>query len=574
MWASLLRRIAVRRIAATGLFDPAFYRATNFDVAASGANPIRHYVKRGAAEGRDPHAMFDTSYYVRENPDVSASGLNPLLHFAKMGAAEGRRPHPRYTAEEYLKEAARLGRGSRRSRAVRAGDAYVPTRPRFTVRPIVAGPAVTREAGHGTAVILVCHVLPYPPQAGNEYRIHRLLQWLRSAGCDVHVVVSPLPGDLLDPAHVREAAKQYPNLVVCLRDGTVLHQSQRAAVRSTLAALEGERSRKYPRPESTPRIARLERTFCPDHLMHVLQRLGEALRPDAVVASYVFMSRSLRLFRDGAVRIIDTHDVFSTKGRKVVQFGVADDLAMSPEEEAAMLSRGDVIMAIQPEEERELRALAPDRRVITVGVDFDVPREAAPVAAPVVLCVASGNPLNVRGVRELVSLAWPLVRREVPAARLRIVGPVCDALDADVDGVELLGRIGRLEAAYAGARVVVNPTVAGTGLKIKTLEALSNLRPLVSWPSGVDGVSATVRRFCLVATDWYEFSRHLVRLLVEDPAVDPVAHHDEIREALSPEVVYADLLAAMGLPREAPAHRSAGALAEVAHRAAAAGGAE
>jgi hypothetical protein len=369
----------------------------------------------------------------------------------------------------------------------------------------------------------------------------------------VHLVLSPLPGDTFDPEHVRRAALEYPNLVLCARDGTVRYQSERAEARVALAALDGVRARKSPRASSAARIAGLERTFCPDHLLDVLACLRDAVRPEAVIASYVFMTRCLPLFPPGVLKVVDTHDVFSTKGRKVVQFGVADDLAMSPGEEAAMLRRAEVIVAIQPAEAAELRALAPDRRVVTAGVDFDLAVATAPATEPVALCVASGNALNVRGVRELLSLAWPLVRREVPRARLRIVGPVCDAIDA-TEGVDLLGRVDRLDAAYAGARVVVNPSVAGTGLKIKTLEALSHLRPLVSWPAGVDGLGDSVKALCTVATDWYDFSRQVVRLLSDDAARDLGAHREEIRRQLAPDAVYAELRAAMeeARPRSVP----------------------
>jgi hypothetical protein len=46
----------------------------------------------GALEGRDPSAEFDTSYYLEANPVVARSGINPLVHFLRFGAAEGRLP--------------------------------------------------------------------------------------------------------------------------------------------------------------------------------------------------------------------------------------------------------------------------------------------------------------------------------------------------------------------------------------------------------------------------------------------------------------------------------------------------
>ena len=40
---------------------------------------------------RDPSPKFDTSWYLRSYSDVRKSGLNPLAHYLRKGAAEGRR---------------------------------------------------------------------------------------------------------------------------------------------------------------------------------------------------------------------------------------------------------------------------------------------------------------------------------------------------------------------------------------------------------------------------------------------------------------------------------------------------
>ena len=422
---------------------------------------------------------------------------------------------------------------------------------RFEPRPIVLGtPAapVHDAAPPAATTLVVSHVLPYPPRAGNEYRIHRLVRWLRSAGHEVHLVVCPLPGELLDPALVAGAAQEYANLVVCERDGVLRYRCERPEARAAIVALAGDRPATFPAardPRIGERIARIEETFCPDPLLDVLVRLSDAIEPDVIVSSYVFMSRSLALLRRDALKVIDTHDVFSSKGRKVVQFGVADDLALSPDEERAMLRRADLVIAIQPDEERELRDLAPDRRVVTAGVDFELAGSSATATNPVVLCVASSNAMNVRGMRDFISLAWPLVRQEVPGARLQVVGPVCDAVAPGIEGVELLGRVDRLDDAYARARVVINPALAGTGLKIKTLEALSHLRPIVVWPSGVDGLGPEARRLCHVSRDWFDFGRQVVRLLSTAASEEVEQHRDELARMLSADSVYGALRAAL-----------------------------
>ena len=71
-------------------FDSEYYLRTYPDVAASRLTPLTHYIRFGAAEGRNPSAEFDPVYYLETNPDVRDAGLSPLEHYVLAGAKEGR----------------------------------------------------------------------------------------------------------------------------------------------------------------------------------------------------------------------------------------------------------------------------------------------------------------------------------------------------------------------------------------------------------------------------------------------------------------------------------------------------
>jgi len=81
-------------LADSGLMDARWYRARYPDIAAAGIDPIIHFHRYGATEGRWPNRYFDTSWYAAQNPDVVPSGLNPVIHYHRHGDREGRRPHP------------------------------------------------------------------------------------------------------------------------------------------------------------------------------------------------------------------------------------------------------------------------------------------------------------------------------------------------------------------------------------------------------------------------------------------------------------------------------------------------
>lgn len=71
-------------------FDTAWYLKTYPDVAEAGVDPLMHYLRYGAAEGRDPGPQFDTKWYLAINTDVQAASVNPLVHYLRYGQQEGR----------------------------------------------------------------------------------------------------------------------------------------------------------------------------------------------------------------------------------------------------------------------------------------------------------------------------------------------------------------------------------------------------------------------------------------------------------------------------------------------------
>lgn len=80
-----------RLIAKSGLFDEKYYLLTYPDVRKADIDPIKHYLKTGAKELRNPSPDFDTKYYLENNSDLEKSGVNPLVHYIRYGMYENRK---------------------------------------------------------------------------------------------------------------------------------------------------------------------------------------------------------------------------------------------------------------------------------------------------------------------------------------------------------------------------------------------------------------------------------------------------------------------------------------------------
>lgn len=95
----------VELIAASGLFDTNWYLKNNKDVLltpSACADPVAHFVKSGAREGRAPNKYFQPHWYLATYPDVAEKGINPLIHFIEHGAKELRNPGPDFNTSFYL----------------------------------------------------------------------------------------------------------------------------------------------------------------------------------------------------------------------------------------------------------------------------------------------------------------------------------------------------------------------------------------------------------------------------------------------------------------------------------------
>jgi glycosyltransferase involved in cell wall biosynthesis len=238
---------------------------------------------------------------------------------------------------------------------------------------------------------------------------------------------------------------------------------------------------------------------------------------EAVMVEYVFFSRALRHFEPSVCKIIDTHDVYTgrrekLKLRKIKRFY---QYLTQASEEARGLNRADVVIGIQENESKFFRQLlGPSKRVITVGHTVDLQPVARPDQADI-LFLGSAYVVNVDGINHFIKNCFPLIRASVPHARLLIAGPICRVLKPGSPGVSLLGEVANLAEAYSRAAVVVNPVLAGTGLKTKTIEALAFGCPLVTTSCGAEGLEDAAGSAFQQADDPIQMAETVINLLTQ-----------------------------------------------------------
>lgn len=245
----------------------------------------------------------------------------------------------------------------------------------------------------------------------------------------------------------------------------------------------------------------------------VLRDLQNLQKFDFVICEYVFFSKALEAFPPTVRKLLDTHDVYSNRHLLFNANNQSPEwFYTTPSEEALGLMRADCVLAIQDREKLFFEKLAKGRReIVTVG-HFVEPKQWK-TSGPFnnLLFAGFGNTLNTLAIQKFLAEIWPGLLMRAPEMRLLIAGSVCRHL-SESRGVTLLGTVDPVDDAYRQADMAINPIAFGTGLKIKSLEALAFGLPLVTTPCGAEGLEEGDGRAFITASSDGDFSNALIAL--------------------------------------------------------------
>jgi glycosyltransferase involved in cell wall biosynthesis len=128
---------------------------------------------------------------------------------------------------------------------------------------------------------------------------------------------------------------------------------------------------------------------------------------------------------------------------------------------------------------------------------------------------------NIDAVRFLANEIWPLVRERVPEARLCIAGkdPVGEVRRLEgLPGVSIIPNPPDMLPLLRKASVVTAPIRTGSGIKIKTVEAMAAGKAVVATTLGCEGWDVIDRVHFRRADTAPEFANALVELLSDASA--------------------------------------------------------
>ncbi len=173
--------------------------------------------------------------------------------------------------------------------------------------------------------------------------------------------------------------------------------------------------------------------------------------------------------------------------------------------EEELLPRYGMILAGSEPDAVVARQLAPGAKVAVYP--NSLPLTPAPQVREEPVVVFSGNfeyHPNIDAIDFLVNSIWPEVRKRCPELRLRLVGRgdafIRHLLPSGFE-IEVTGAVDDALARIAAARIVVAPLRAGSGTRIKILEAWAAARPVVATLLAAEGLEYVKDRDLLIAND-------------------------------------------------------------------------
>lgn len=132
-----------------------------------------------------------------------------------------------------------------------------------------------------------------------------------------------------------------------------------------------------------------------------------------------------------------------------------------------------------------------DVTVVPLTLDPGAYRPAPLDGPPVAGIIGTASWVPTRdAIERLVADIWPMVRREVPDARLLVAGRGTDeCFSQDVGpGFEVVGEVPSSQEFLRGLSVLLYPVRRGSGMKVKVLEAMAIGLPVVTTLQGAEGV--------------------------------------------------------------------------------------
>lgn len=369
-------------------------------------------------------------------------------------------------------------------------------------------------------ILFLTQIIPFPPNAGPRVKTWHVLNYLVQQGHDV-TLASFVRQDEIEFVPVLET--------LCHEVHTIpIHRSRTADVGHWLKSHLSKRPFLIERDDLKPMrqlVQRLLNTH-PFDLVHADQltmtqfaldvdQLPQEKRPyiifDAHNATWTIWER----MRQNAP--LPLKPIYKMEEDRIKRY------------EAMLVERfNHTMVVIDPDREALLEGvprgrwaqLLPRMSSIPIAIDAQKlqPTHRQPNSCNIMTLGSLNYPPNADGIRWFMEEIFPQIRQHVPEVTLTVIGknPPADFIDManrSQGQIEVTGYVDDLTPYMEAAALMVVPVRAGSGMRVRLLEAFARAMPAVTTTIGLEGIHATHGCEILVADEVHSFAHECVRLL-------------------------------------------------------------
>ena len=229
-----------------------------------------------------------------------------------------------------------------------------------------------------------------------------------------------------------------------------------------------------------------------------IRLLCEKYDIDVVFCSYVFQSKLLEFVPAHVLKVIDTHDKMGNRYEMLRANGQPIEFfSCSPEEEGAYLRRADLVAARRAEEAEYFNAVTGRASAIVLPHVEDeraLDRPFGPLRK--IGVVASANRINLIILHDFLAEIARRCGDDCPFT-VEVAGQVRSMVSDLTPGqqrvfqspwVRMLGFVPDIASFYREIDLVVSPVTMGTGINVKTVQAMAFGMPLLTTRVGIKGI--------------------------------------------------------------------------------------